>query len=61
MSILSLFRQPSAAEMKQKALEDARRHLVEAAQQREYFVAVERMYEARIKRLEREIEKENRQ
>lgn len=59
--ITTLFRQPTAGEIKQRALEDSRRHLVEAAQRREYFAALEKMLEARVKRLEGEIEKENRQ
>lgn len=55
---LNLFRLPAHTELRQRKLDEARRTLVEAAAQREYCAAMERMLTARIARLEREIDDE---
>lgn len=51
-TIKELFRKPSASVIAQRELEDARRDLLTAQSNREYYVHAENMLHERIKRLE---------
>ena len=55
MKLPSFLRQPSLEERSAKELSDARISRLAASSQREYFVALQSMYEQRIIRLEQEM------
>lgn len=59
MTLATWFRKPSALRLATADLEDAQRHRLEAAKQREYFCAIEQMYADREQRLREEISELN--
>ena len=59
MTLFTWLRKPSALRLATADLEDAQRHRLDAAKNREYFCAIEQMYADREARLREEIRELN--